>query len=365
MPKTARRALLSFLAVLAFAAPVTAAPKPPVDPRLFESLRWREVGPYRGGRCAAVTGVPQQRETYYFGSTGGGVWKTTDGGRSWKNVSDGYFGGSIGAVAVSEWDPNVVYVGGGEKTVRGNVSHGDGVWKSTDAGKSWTPRRARRLAPRAAPPHPPARPRPGLRRRPRPPLRPQRHARRLPQQERRQELGARPLRQRRRRRRRPRPRPGQPARPLRLDLAGAPPPLDARERRLRLRALEVHRRRRHLARAVTQARPAEGDAGDHRRQRLRRRPAERLRHRRGRRGRRLSLARRRRDAGPRPTSRATCGSAPGTTPASTPTPRTPTPSTSSTSSSTSPRTAARPSPPSAPRTATTTTCGSTPATRGG
>jgi photosystem II stability/assembly factor-like uncharacterized protein len=104
----------------------------------FKAMQWREVGPYRGGRSAAVEGLPSDRNTYYFGSTGGGVWKTTDGGETWKNVSDGFFGGSIGAVAVSEWDPNVVYVGGGEKTVRGNVSHGDGMWKSTDAGKSWT-----------------------------------------------------------------------------------------------------------------------------------------------------------------------------------------------------------------------------------
>ncbi len=113
------------------------AGKPAVDARLLDSLRWREVGPYRGGRVAAVAGVPQQRDVYYFGGTGGGVWKTIDGGRSWRNVSDGFFGGSIGAVAVSEWDPNVIYAGGGEKTVRGNVSHGDGVWKSTDAGKTW------------------------------------------------------------------------------------------------------------------------------------------------------------------------------------------------------------------------------------
>ncbi|NNK51551.1 MAG: glycosyl hydrolase, partial [Xanthomonadales bacterium] len=103
----------------------------------LESLKWREIGPYRGGRSAAVAGIPQDRETYYFGSTGGGVWKTPDGGNSWINVSDGFFGGSIGAVAVSSWDPNVIYVGTGEKTVRGNVSHGDGVWKSTDAGRSW------------------------------------------------------------------------------------------------------------------------------------------------------------------------------------------------------------------------------------
>jgi photosystem II stability/assembly factor-like uncharacterized protein len=104
----------------------------------LEGLEWREIGPWRGGRSAAVAGIPQDRETYYFGATGGGVWKTTDGGAHWNNVSDGFFGGSIGAVAVSEWDPNVVYVGTGEKTVRGNVSHGDGLWKSTDAGRSWT-----------------------------------------------------------------------------------------------------------------------------------------------------------------------------------------------------------------------------------
>ena len=103
----------------------------------FAELGWREIGPYRGGRSAAVTGVKDQPLVYYFGSTGGGVWKTIDGGNSWRNISDGFYGGSIGAVSVSESDPNVIYVGGGEKTVRGNVSHGDGVWKSTDAGKTW------------------------------------------------------------------------------------------------------------------------------------------------------------------------------------------------------------------------------------
>ena len=108
------------------------------DPAQFKSLKWRDIGPYRGGRSAAVEGITSQPNVYYFGSVGGGVWKTTDGGETWKAVSDGFFGGAIGAVAVSEWDPNVVYVGTGEKTVRGNVSHGDGMWKSTDAGKSWT-----------------------------------------------------------------------------------------------------------------------------------------------------------------------------------------------------------------------------------
>ena len=105
---------------------------------LYSSMQYRLVGPFRGGRSAAVTGVPGKPNLFYFGATGGGVWKTLDGGRSWENISDGFFGGSIGAVEVSKSDPNVIYVGGGEKTVRGNVSSGYGVWKSTDAGKTWS-----------------------------------------------------------------------------------------------------------------------------------------------------------------------------------------------------------------------------------
>ena len=105
---------------------------------LYEGLEYRLVGPFRGGRSAAVTGVPNQPNLFYFGSTGGGIWKTTTGGRDWENISDGYFGGSIGAISVSKSDPNVIYVGGGEKTVRGNVSSGYGVWKTVDAGKTWT-----------------------------------------------------------------------------------------------------------------------------------------------------------------------------------------------------------------------------------
>lgn len=103
----------------------------------FKSLKWRSIGPFRGGRSAAITGVPNQPNLYYFGATGGGVWRTQDGGQTWKNISDGYFGGSIGAVAVSEYDNNVIYVGGGEVTVRGNVSYGYGMYKSVDAGKTW------------------------------------------------------------------------------------------------------------------------------------------------------------------------------------------------------------------------------------
>ncbi|MCH4822563.1 glycosyl hydrolase [Gramella lutea] len=108
------------------------------DEKYYEALEYRLIGPFRGGRSAAVTGVPGEPNLFYFGATGGGVWKTENGGRSWENISDGYFGGSIGAIEVAKNDHNVIYVGGGEKTVRGNVSSGYGIWKSEDAGKTWT-----------------------------------------------------------------------------------------------------------------------------------------------------------------------------------------------------------------------------------
>lgn len=123
---------LSFLALLFFKIDAQT-----FDSTQFSALEYRLLGPFRGGRSAAVTGVPDKPNLYYFGSTGGGIWKTMDGGRSWENISDGFFGGSIGAITVSKSDPNVIYVGGGEKTVRGNVSSGYGIWKSVDAGKTW------------------------------------------------------------------------------------------------------------------------------------------------------------------------------------------------------------------------------------
>jgi photosystem II stability/assembly factor-like uncharacterized protein len=108
------------------------------DKSFFKTLAWRGIGPFRGGRATAVTGVPSQPFVYYFGATGGGVWKTVDGGENWLPVSDGFFGtGSVGGIGLCEADPNVIYVGMGESPIRGNVSHGDGVYKSTDAGKTW------------------------------------------------------------------------------------------------------------------------------------------------------------------------------------------------------------------------------------
>jgi photosystem II stability/assembly factor-like uncharacterized protein len=107
------------------------------DPFLRD-LRFRLIGPFRGGRSVAVAGVPSDPKTYYFGATGGGVWKTTDAGLSWLPISDGFFKtGSVGAIAVAAADPNIIYAGMGEACVRGNASNGDGVYKSIDAGRTW------------------------------------------------------------------------------------------------------------------------------------------------------------------------------------------------------------------------------------
>jgi photosystem II stability/assembly factor-like uncharacterized protein len=114
------------------------AQKSGIDPNLLNSLEWRLIGPHRGGRVVAVAGDPVNPQVFYFGSTGGGVWKTTDGGLYWENVSDGFFKrASVGALAIAASDSNVIYAGMGETCIRGNVSHGDGVYKSTDGGKTW------------------------------------------------------------------------------------------------------------------------------------------------------------------------------------------------------------------------------------
>ena len=110
-----------------------------VDPKTYSGMQWRLIGPFRGGRVITVTGVPSQPNTYYFGAVSGGVWKTTDGGNTWDPLSDKVTTtSSIGAIAVSDSDPNVIYAGSGEACIRGNISFGDGVYKSTDAGKTWT-----------------------------------------------------------------------------------------------------------------------------------------------------------------------------------------------------------------------------------
>ncbi|HKV23605.1 MAG TPA: hypothetical protein VJN93_03350 [Candidatus Acidoferrum sp.] len=108
------------------------------DTKTYDGMKWRLIGPFRGGRVLTVAGVPSQPNTYYFGAVGGGVWKTTDGGNSWDPLFDKEPISSIGAVAVADSDPNVIYVGTGEACIRGNISYGDGVYKSTDAGKTWT-----------------------------------------------------------------------------------------------------------------------------------------------------------------------------------------------------------------------------------
>jgi photosystem II stability/assembly factor-like uncharacterized protein len=122
--------------------PTTSAPfgvhHPNTPPNPWKALEWRCIGPYRGGRVVAVAGDPSEAAVFYFGACAGGVWKTEDAGTYWHNVSDGFFRtAAVGAVAVADADPHVIYVGMGESCIRGDVSHGDGVYKSTNRGKTW------------------------------------------------------------------------------------------------------------------------------------------------------------------------------------------------------------------------------------
>ncbi len=127
------------LLVAARAAESTpSAVAPVVDQKLFGGMKWRQVGPFRGGRALAVEGVPGEPNTYYFGGVAGGVWKTTDGGANWTPLFDKEANSSIGAIAVAPSDHNIVYVGTGEAAMRGNVTYGAGMYKSSDAGKTWT-----------------------------------------------------------------------------------------------------------------------------------------------------------------------------------------------------------------------------------
>ena len=110
----------------------------PVPEKLYSGLHYRLIGPFRGGRSVAVAGNAQQPNTFYFGAAGGGVWKTVNGGINWYNVSDKYFKtAAVGALAVAPSDPNVIYAGMGESYIRGNMATGDGVYKSEDGGLTW------------------------------------------------------------------------------------------------------------------------------------------------------------------------------------------------------------------------------------
>jgi hypothetical protein len=116
--------------------PITGASS--YDSLAFSALEWRLIGPFRGRRSVAVAGSAARPNEYYHGTTGGGVFKTTNGGLSWFPVTDAYFGGTVGAIAVSDSNPDIVYVGTGERSLRGNLSHGDGMFKSTDGGRTWS-----------------------------------------------------------------------------------------------------------------------------------------------------------------------------------------------------------------------------------
>lgn len=134
---TLRCALFSLSLSLLLLASTTSTPAQQVSPNLFGEMQWRAIGPYRGGRTKAVAGVPGQPYTFYIGVCNGGVWKTTDAGRTWQPIFDDQPTGSIGWVAVAPSDPNVIYVGSGEGLPRPDLSTGDGIYKSTDAGKTW------------------------------------------------------------------------------------------------------------------------------------------------------------------------------------------------------------------------------------
>lgn len=144
LKKTTVRAGIGLLALVALAGALTIArtdaqSSNTVDPGLYSGMRWRSVGPARGGRSIAVAGSAARANEYYFGATGGGVWKTTDFGLNWAPVTDTFLKtSSVGALAVAESNPDVVYAGMGEAAFRGNIIQGDGVYKTTDAGKTWT-----------------------------------------------------------------------------------------------------------------------------------------------------------------------------------------------------------------------------------
>ena len=132
------RHLFATASVCAIAAGLVLPAQAQVDPARFQALHWRDIGPFRGGRVIAVTGVPGDPYVFYFGAVAGGVWKTTDAGMSWKPLTDHTEISSVGAIAVAPSDHNTIYVGAGEASPRGDMTYGNGVFKSVDGGKSWT-----------------------------------------------------------------------------------------------------------------------------------------------------------------------------------------------------------------------------------
>ncbi len=203
-----------------------------LDPALVSAFKWRSVGPDRGGRSIAVSGVKGRPREAYFGAAGGGLWKTTDGGAKWAPITDGLItSSSVGAVAVSESSPDIVYIGMGEACIRGNIMGGDGVYKSTDAGKTWTNVGFHDSDAISKIRIHPDQSRHRVRRRLRPLRQGQRRARRLQEHRRRQELeeGAVPQRQDRRHRRRDRSQ--EPERDVRRAVGGVPRRVPDVERR--------------------------------------------------------------------------------------------------------------------------------------
>ncbi|WP_235298213.1 VPS10 domain-containing protein [Portibacter marinus] len=130
--------ILAMLMALSFTWSTQSTAQQEIDPTFYETMEWRNIGPYRGGRCLGVAGSPGRPLEYYFGATGGGLWKTVDGGNEWFPVTDGQItSSSVGAVAVAETNPDIVYIGMGEVQLRGSITQGDGVYKSKDGGKTW------------------------------------------------------------------------------------------------------------------------------------------------------------------------------------------------------------------------------------
>src|SRR5580692_3005910 len=127
---------LAFVVCILFSG-VNDATAQQYDPKLYTEMRWRCIGPFRGGRTVALSGVPAQPNVFYMAAVNGGVWKTNDFGRTWNPIFDDQSSGSVGALAIAPSDPNIIYVGSGEGLQRPDLATGDGLYKSIDAGKTW------------------------------------------------------------------------------------------------------------------------------------------------------------------------------------------------------------------------------------